>query len=369
MTIPLYKQIQQDIFRKIATGALREGDWVASESELATQWLVSPITARNALNGLVDQGLVRRVRGKGTFVIHSPFSTPPSGRTNAAIAAVLPTMATRVEQSYLVLLEQHCREANLTLTIHCSHESPQLEATIIDAAIADGAQGIILFPIVSELDSPIFDALARRRFPLVFIDRHPTDVAASWVSSDNEGGAAAAAQYLFNVAGPDVAMAHFPLYNSAVIARDHGFRQAFADRGYAFRACNDCLIDDSDLVDRTNRERVERIAPVISAHLDRFPGVNGFLATNAEIAQIAFYVCRTHEQPLHLIGFDNAYLPGVPYMAQDFEQVITRAVDILISQIGGDDTLRHETIPVRFVANQPASDPSWISGVVMGAGL
>lgn len=59
----MYKKIQQDLFNMIASGQLREGDRIPSESELVEQYYVSAITAKNALNSLADRGLITRVRG------------------------------------------------------------------------------------------------------------------------------------------------------------------------------------------------------------------------------------------------------------------------------------------------------------------
>ena len=50
----MYKKIQQDLFNMIASGQLREGDRIPSESELVEQYYVSAITAKNALNSLAD---------------------------------------------------------------------------------------------------------------------------------------------------------------------------------------------------------------------------------------------------------------------------------------------------------------------------
>jgi GntR family transcriptional regulator len=67
-TTPVYKKIQNQIRNQIASGKLKPGDAVASERELAKTHKVSLMTARHALAGLENEGVVERRHGAGTFV-------------------------------------------------------------------------------------------------------------------------------------------------------------------------------------------------------------------------------------------------------------------------------------------------------------
>jgi GntR family transcriptional regulator len=71
-TIPLYQQLADRLRRQIAEGAYRIGDRLPSEDALGEEFGVSRITVRAALDQLSSAGLLRRQRGKGTFV-----SAPP----------------------------------------------------------------------------------------------------------------------------------------------------------------------------------------------------------------------------------------------------------------------------------------------------
>jgi GntR family transcriptional regulator len=65
---PAYKRIQSQIRDRIASAGLKPGDAVASERELAKTHKVSLMTARHALAGLEQEGVVERRLGAGTFV-------------------------------------------------------------------------------------------------------------------------------------------------------------------------------------------------------------------------------------------------------------------------------------------------------------
>jgi GntR family transcriptional regulator len=65
---PLYLQLKEAILADIRQGLLRPGDRIGSETELERVHRVSRITVRQAINGLVQDGELYRVPGKGTYV-------------------------------------------------------------------------------------------------------------------------------------------------------------------------------------------------------------------------------------------------------------------------------------------------------------
>lgn len=65
---PRFVEIKQALLHQIETGQLRPGDKVASENQLAVVHQVSRMTARRALTELVDEGILARAQGAGTFV-------------------------------------------------------------------------------------------------------------------------------------------------------------------------------------------------------------------------------------------------------------------------------------------------------------
>lgn len=71
-----FAKIKAIITEQIETGEIRPGDQVASENELAQRYQVSRMTARRALTELVDEGILMRTQGIGTFVSdHRPMSS------------------------------------------------------------------------------------------------------------------------------------------------------------------------------------------------------------------------------------------------------------------------------------------------------
>ena len=66
--IPLYYQLKQIMAEKIKTGEWEPDNLVPSERELTEVYQVSRATVRQAIAELVNEGLLYRKQGKGTFV-------------------------------------------------------------------------------------------------------------------------------------------------------------------------------------------------------------------------------------------------------------------------------------------------------------
>lgn len=67
-TLPLYQQLQRKLRLAIENRVLGADDALPPERDLADELNVSRITVRKAIDGLVDEGLLIRKQGSGTFV-------------------------------------------------------------------------------------------------------------------------------------------------------------------------------------------------------------------------------------------------------------------------------------------------------------
>ena len=67
-SLPLYQQLQRVLRQAIETHVLAPDDALPPERDIATDFNVSRITVRKAIDGLVSDGLLLRRQGSGTFV-------------------------------------------------------------------------------------------------------------------------------------------------------------------------------------------------------------------------------------------------------------------------------------------------------------
>ncbi len=74
--LPLYFQISELLRLQMQTRKMRQGDLLTTDERIQEEFRVSRATARKAIDELVDEGLVERVTGKGTFVIEPRLQVP-----------------------------------------------------------------------------------------------------------------------------------------------------------------------------------------------------------------------------------------------------------------------------------------------------
>ncbi|MFE3325762.1 GntR family transcriptional regulator [Streptomyces sp. NPDC059176] len=74
--VPLYFQLSQQLEAAIECGTLTPGSLLGNEIELAGRLGLSRPTVRQAIQSLVDKGLLVRRRGVGTQVVHSQVKRP-----------------------------------------------------------------------------------------------------------------------------------------------------------------------------------------------------------------------------------------------------------------------------------------------------
>ncbi len=66
--VPLYLQVASALSRRIEIGEWRPGQKISTLAELEAEFQVARVTVRQAVEVLQDEGLVRCLQGKGTFV-------------------------------------------------------------------------------------------------------------------------------------------------------------------------------------------------------------------------------------------------------------------------------------------------------------
>lgn len=71
LKIPLHKQIEQDILKKIQSNEYEENKTIPTEIELSKTYNVSRPTIRQAIQSLVDEGYLEKRKKRGTIVKNS----------------------------------------------------------------------------------------------------------------------------------------------------------------------------------------------------------------------------------------------------------------------------------------------------------
>ncbi|WP_142829181.1 GntR family transcriptional regulator [Planococcus soli] len=80
--IPIYIQIEEQLKQQIQQGDFPIGAAIPSERELTERFGVSRMTVRQSITNLVNDGLLYREKGRGTFVASPKVEQPLNGLTS-----------------------------------------------------------------------------------------------------------------------------------------------------------------------------------------------------------------------------------------------------------------------------------------------
>ena len=137
---PLYLQLAALLREDIAAGRLRPGDKLPSESELVERYGVGRVTVREALALLVNEGLLRKLQGRGRCVRAAHAGQP------LRIDVLLDLRERTFAPDYLESIEGVLRRYGATCVLHNTQGSDDTAASCIDEAAQAGASGVILRP-------------------------------------------------------------------------------------------------------------------------------------------------------------------------------------------------------------------------------
>ncbi|MHB1453524.1 MAG: GntR family transcriptional regulator [Saccharofermentanales bacterium] len=324
-----YMQIKIDIESKIASGHYMTGDRIPSENELASQYNVSIITSRKALEQLVNDGLIYREKGRGSFVkTKLPISTGVSHKdivTFILLSYDFSDSATMqlIKGAYTVLTEK-----KKSLIVEYSKDAPDREAAILTKCMEDRSAGVILFSADPEKNVDKLAELNANNIPFVLVDRGITQFPANIVSCYNLDGAYMIARHL-------IASGHEKILfignNSHILTeklRYQGLEIALRENGIT----HDSRLSVSDF----SKNPLAFLEIVEEYHPTAIMCVNDLVA--CKVTEILRENKILVPQDISVTGFDDADIarynhPKLTSVRQDFFEIGKRAAELLIDLI------------------------------------
>lgn len=341
----LYMQLVRHFRASILSGELPPGSRLPSELELAERYSISRGTVRQAMNLLVNEALIHRIPGKGTFVRDSDKAAV------ALIGVILPHVGDALTMDILVGVEQTAKHRRYQVIFAQTEERAAQQAADIQRLRDQRVAGLILFPLTNVAHDALVEGLRADGVPLVLVDRYfpnlPTDV----VVVNNFDGGYQATCHLIKLGHERIGfVAASGLETTSIRDRFRGYRQALEENRLAY--------DDSLLLFYPgDAPRAD-----LEAYLKAPERPTAVFASNDSTAM---RVMRTADDlglrvpdNLAVVGFDNvkeAAELSVPLttVAQSGRRVGARACELLLEQLADPHRPpKHEVLPVQLIVRR-----------------
>lgn len=198
---PLYKQIEMYIYDHMRNNNWEEHHKLPSETELAEQFNVSRLTVKNAMQNLIDKGLIYRIQGKGSFISDQKgepllYESGPAEAKEKLIAYIVPLAKTMHALQMINGIEEQLTKQGYRLLLFKTYNSKEVEKQVLQEAIRYNVAGIIIYPVEGETYSEEILKLSLSSFPLVIVDRYLRGIETNCVYASNTKGAYDAVSHL-----------------------------------------------------------------------------------------------------------------------------------------------------------------------------
>lgn len=289
---PLYQKIYNHLLEGIRSGEYGTKR-LPSEKELTVEFNVSRITSKKALEMLADNGLIKRIPGKGSFAVGSDelrgqTEHDKKENPNTLIGVIISDFSESYGTWLLAGIEGNASENGHYIIIRRSYGNQNAEEEAIDALMNMGVDGIIILPVHGEHYNPKILRLVLDGFPIVMIDRQLKGIPAPFVGTDNIDAAKKATDYLIDMGHTRICFLSPPVADTSVLEdRLEGFIKSHAERGV--------MIDQSIwLTDITGTMPGKKDNSIIKADIERIknhiaenPGITCLFCVEYNIALMA----------------------------------------------------------------------------------
>ncbi|MBR7833098.1 GntR family transcriptional regulator [Actinospica durhamensis] len=380
----LYEQVYAELKARIREGRIGVDARLPAPADLGTEFSVSAITVKRALDMLQAEGYVVRRPKHGTVVISAdpqpapaaavrgatePGAYPPlPANARAEGAPLLGALITSFDDTFgtallASMIGATSGRANLVLKTSVGEEAA--EGPLIEELLAAGIRGLAFQPSSSQSIPPLLMGLLARSFPVVIIDRSLDGVPVSTVCSDNLAGARAATEYLFELGHRRLGLITSASRVSTVEDRRNGYVRAHAGAGVPHQEADEF----HELYSVTPGSRVDASEDLakLTAFVEARPELTAYLVSEHHLAIMLRRACRDLgrriPQDVSIVCFDQppAALDDSPYpfthVAQPQAELGARVVEELFAQLAEPGAVTKHVLPTRLVPGASTAPP------------
>lgn len=223
---PLHAKLSEALLAQIMDGTLQPGELLPSERELKTLLDLSRPTIRQGINALIQQGLVQRVAGKGSFVLEPEKTKTPTGLIGLIVSRpnfhfFYPQLA--------AAFDERVRHSNYGMVMSLHGDRADLLSEVIEGLLlTQHIVGLAITPPRFGNAARVIQRLRRADVPFVFIGRQDTDTQVDSVSPDNQQIGYQATRHLIDLGHRRIAHMGFSDYSTGR-TRLEGYQLAMSE--------------------------------------------------------------------------------------------------------------------------------------------
>lgn len=313
----LCNQVYEYVKNNIDTGFYGDGK-LPTEAELAAKFFVSRITVKNAMTRLVDEGVIIRIQGKGSFVkaMEVPGTAIQQNEKSAPPKTIALVMGGYTSSFGLEVLNGAMDEAqkhNTHLIVTSTNNDQSQETDIIASLINDGVSGLIVQPVHGETYSKQIIKAIYSGYSIVMLDRCMQGIDAPYVGVDDRELSRRAVDKLLDSNHTDIALLALANDRSSTIReRMDGFRDACVDRQVVVNKdlwlvdLNAAFEHPPELLNP--KEIYESYVSQIEAHLKAHPEITAIFGTEYYVSKAAWdalsRIGKRVPEDVSLVSFD-----------------------------------------------------------------
>jgi GntR family transcriptional regulator of arabinose operon len=370
---PLYKQIKEYVLNNIRQSVWQSNDKIPSENELAAKFKVSRITIKNALQELIEEGLIYRIQGKGSFVSTNGLGEPPVYRPEQRlidnkVAYLMPRLDNRFTANLLNGIENQLAEEGYDLLFRTTGDSQETEKLLLNQMVHSGINGVIVYPAQGQSYNEEILKLTLNEFPVVVVDRYLRGVETNYVCSDNVGGAFEATTHCIQLGHRSIGFISTNIEGTSSLEdRLAGYEKALSEHGILIDRHLRLIDLDGKQVNGILQEGAGHPASKeqIVRYLERNPGLTAVVAVNSSVGLTFMEAAKQLSirvpddiSVVFLDDFELSAFSAIPptYVNQEEYSVGREAVKLLVSVMENPRQKRRKIIvPTRLVVRESSA--------------
>ena len=354
--LPLYMQLKDALLYKIKSGELKKGCPIPTEHELCNEYGISRFPVRQAMEELVSEGYLTRMRGRGSFISEKLPESAAAGRKKL-LGLVMGGLTKGLCGQILDGYEKQARKRGYMTIACCTEFIQDEELNYVEQLVELGISGMNILSCDDSRLPEIIPGIIEKGIYVGFLDRNPGMSDIDYIGSDNIGGAYTALSHLGMQGYRNVAFISYKSTVSSINERLKGYLKAVDDFGLNSITHIDMDEDLRRYPYPMHRFFLEKLKDELAELKSHTP--LGIFAINDGVALKCMNIFQAEGlkigKDVGIVGFDNSseceYAP-VPLtsVAQNGLLIGQSAADIAIDKIEGKSNSVYKSIvPTQLV--------------------